>query len=138
MPPKSAAAKSSDADAADHEKEFVEKELSISFLKTRLSRCSLIHSLLSLKGEPGSRKMYIHNALCRHQERGDTLFIENARLGQDLETQKLNLADINEFLTGELEASSKKLRQMEEKASALQQQMDDIKEIHTVCTLQSY
>ena len=36
MPPKSVAAKSSEVDAA---KEFVEKELTISFLKTRLSRC---------------------------------------------------------------------------------------------------
>ena len=70
---------------------------------------------------------------CRHQERGDTLFIENARLGQDLETQKLNLADINEFLTSELEASCKKLRQIEQKAAALQQQVDNIKETHTVC-----
>lgn len=48
MPPKSATAKSGDADAADHEKEFVEKELSISFLKTRLSRCSRIHYSLNL------------------------------------------------------------------------------------------
>lgn len=40
MPPKPAVVtKSSDGDAADHEKEFVEKELTISFLKTRLSRC---------------------------------------------------------------------------------------------------
>lgn len=72
-------------------------------------------------------------ALYRHRERGDTLFIENARLGQDLETQKLNLADINEFLTSELEASGNNLRQIEEKATALQQQVDDIKEIHAVC-----
>jgi len=40
MPPKPAAAAiSAEDDAADHEKEFVEKELIISFLKTRLSRC---------------------------------------------------------------------------------------------------
>ncbi|KAL3148627.1 hypothetical protein ABBQ38_014050 [Trebouxia sp. C0009 RCD-2024] len=105
MPPKPAAVTtSSDGDAADHEKEFVEKELTISFLKTRLSR---------------------------HQERGDVLFVENARLGQDLETQKLNLADINEFLTSELEASAKKLRQMEDKADALQQQVDDARDTHT-------
>ena len=72
-------------------------------------------------------------ALCRHQERGDVLFVENARLGQDLETQKLNLADINDFLTSELEASAKKLRQMEDKAAALQQQVDDARDTHTVC-----
>lgn len=75
----------------------------------------------------------IHNCTCRHQERGDVLFIENARLGQDLETQKLNLADINEFLTSEIEASSKKLKQVEDKAAALQQQVDDVMDTHTVC-----
>ena len=77
-------------------------------------------------------------ALCRHQERGDNLLVENARLGQDLETQKLNLADINEFLTSELEASGKKLRQIEEKAAALQQQVDNIKDTHTVRTSHCY
>ena len=70
----------------------------------------------------------------RHQERGDVLLIENARLGQDLETQKLNLADINEFLTSELEASSSKLRQMEGAAAALQQELDEAKDTHTVST----
>ena len=40
MPPKPAAVvKTVEDDAADQEKEFVEKELVISFLKTRLSRC---------------------------------------------------------------------------------------------------
>ena len=39
MPPKAApVAKQVDNAAADYEKEFVEKELVISFLKTRLSR----------------------------------------------------------------------------------------------------
>lgn len=47
MPPKSATAKSSEADAADQEKEFVEKELTISFLKTRLNRCCGIQCILS-------------------------------------------------------------------------------------------
>ena len=60
------------------------------------------------------------------------MFTENARLGQDLETQKLNLADINEFLTSELEASSKTVRQIEDKAAALQQELDNVKDIHTV------
>ena len=92
---------------------------------------------LSLYIEPGLPEHACSSndiALCRHQERGDNLFIENARLGQDLETQKLNLADINEFLTSELEASGKKLRQIEEKADALQQQVDNIKETHKVRT----
>ena len=47
MPPKSAAAKGSELDAADQEKEFVEKELTISFLKTRLSRCCGIRYISS-------------------------------------------------------------------------------------------
>lgn len=49
MPPKSApSAKNSDGDAADQEKEFVEKELTISFLKTRLSRYGRKHYSSSL------------------------------------------------------------------------------------------
>ncbi|DBA92593.1 hypothetical protein WJX77_006764 [Trebouxia sp. C0004] len=104
MPPKpAAAAKDVEDDAADHEKEFVEKELIISFLKTRLSR---------------------------HQERGEVLLVENARLGQDLETQKLNLADINEFLTSELDKTSAKLIQLEDKAGTMQQRLDDLMENH--------
>ncbi|KAA6417714.1 MAG: hypothetical protein FRX49_12300 [Trebouxia sp. A1-2] len=104
MPPKpAAAAKSVEDDAADHEKEFVEKELIISFLKTRLSR---------------------------HQERGEVLLVENARLGQDLETQKLNLADINEFLTSELDKTSAKLIQLEDKAGKVQQRLDELVENH--------
>ena len=49
MPPKPAPnAKAVDTDAVDHEKEFVEKELVISFLKTRLSRYSPGDSHLGL------------------------------------------------------------------------------------------
>ena len=57
MPPKSATAKSSDVDAADQEKEFVEKELTISFLKTRLSRCCGIY----YKSSRGSLNMHAAN-----------------------------------------------------------------------------
>lgn len=60
------------------------------------------------------------------------LLVENARLGQDLETQKLNLADINEFLTGELDKTSTKLTQLESRAGKLQQELDDLKESHVV------
>lgn len=50
MAPKAApVAKSNDGDAADHEKEFVEKELTISFLKTRLSRCEKGNLPISLR-----------------------------------------------------------------------------------------
>ena len=37
MPPKPAAAKGSDESAGDDDKELMEKELQLSFLKTRLS-----------------------------------------------------------------------------------------------------
>lgn len=72
-------------------------------------------------------------AYCRHQERGEVLLVENARLGQDLETQKLNLADINEFLTSELDKTSAKLMQLEDKAGKMQQRLDDLMENHVVC-----
>lgn len=195
MPPKpAAAAKSVEDDAADHEKEFVEKELIISFLKTRLSRygssrsycvsyhhkaslwsrgkhvhhvaiclfmCVLVmlHNLLPLFMKPcavspsgqsaGNIKHQVdwkaanrHTLLdmqlttfprCRHQERGEVLLVENARLGQDLETQKLNLADINEFLTSELDKTSAKLIQLEDKAGKVQQRLDELVENHVVC-----
>jgi len=58
--------------------------------------------------------------------------VENARLGQDLETQKLNLADINEFLTSELDKTTTKLVQLEDRAGKLQQELDDLKESHVV------
>ena len=61
------------------------------------------------------------------------LLVENARLGQDLETQKLNLADINEFLTNELDKTGKKLIVLEDKAGTLQQELDELKENHVVC-----
>ena len=68
----------------------------------------------------------------RHQERGQILLVENARLGQDLETERVNLADINEHLTGELRASSAKMDELEAKAVALQCEVDELKESHMV------
>lgn len=38
----------------------------------------------------------------RYQANGDRLQLENIRLGEDLDIQRLNLRDINEFLTNEL------------------------------------
>ena len=58
--------------------------------------------------------------------------MENARLGQDLETQKVTLADINEHLTGELRVSSAKMDELEAKAVALQFEVDELKESHMV------
>ena len=58
--------------------------------------------------------------------------MENARLGQDLETQKLNLADINEHLTGELRVASSKMDKLEAQALALQAEVDELKENHVV------
>ena len=51
MPPKPvAAAKATEDGAADHEREFVEKELVISFLKTRLSRCDSVQAQCVCRG----------------------------------------------------------------------------------------
>ena len=69
---------------------------------------------------------------CRHQERGKILLVENAKLGQDLETQKLNLFDINEHLTGELKVASAKMDKLEAQALALQAEVDELKDNHMV------
>ena len=69
---------------------------------------------------------------CRHQERGKILLVENAKLGQDLETQKLNLFDINEHLTGELKVASAKMDKLEAQALALQAEVDELKDSHMV------
>lgn len=58
--------------------------------------------------------------------------MENARLGQDLETQKLNLFDINEHLTGELKVASAKMDKLEAQNLALQAEADELKQSHLV------
>ncbi|GFH23242.1 uncharacterized protein HaLaN_20829, partial [Haematococcus lacustris] len=66
----------------------------------------------------------------RYQDHGDQLQIENFKLSDDLETQKTNLRDINEFLTNELKARSLTTSALEAKNFELTQQIEDIRKSH--------
>ncbi|KAJ9514044.1 hypothetical protein QJQ45_021136 [Haematococcus lacustris] len=106
MPPKKKDKKESDKkpDIDDgSERELVEKELVIGYLKSKLGR---------------------------YQDHGDQLQIENFKLSDDLETQKTNLRDINEFLTNELKARSLTTSALEAKNFELTQQIEDIRKCH--------
>ena len=70
--------------------------------------------------------------LHRYQDFGDRLQVENAKLSEDLETQKLNLRDINEFLTNELKARSLTTSAMEAKVVELYHLLDDVNKSHEV------
>eukprot|EP00955_Chlamydomonas_euryale_P096921 365042-Chlamydomonas_euryale.AAC.26 len=61
----------------------------------------------------------------RYQEFGDKLHFDNIRLNEELETQKLNLRDINEFLTNELKARSLTSSALEAKVYEMTQQMEE-------------
>mmetsp|Transcript_5179 Transcript_5179/g.11289 ORF Transcript_5179/g.11289 Transcript_5179/m.11289 type:complete len:601 (-) Transcript_5179:161-1963(-) len=85
------------------ERELVEKELVIGYLKSKLGR---------------------------YQDNGERLQVENIRLNDELETQKLNLRDINEFLTNELKARSLTTSALEAKVFELNQLLDEIRKNH--------
>lgn len=61
---------------------------------------------------------------------GDKLHVDNIKLEEELEQQKLNLRDINEFLTNELKARSLTTSAMEAKVMELYHQLDDIQKKH--------
>ena len=63
--------------------------------------------------------------------------MENAKLSEDLETQKLNLRDINEFLTNELKARSLTTSAMEAKVVELYHLLDDVNKSHEVRDMDS-
>ena len=58
--------------------------------------------------------------------------MENGKLETELETQKLNLRDINEFLTNELKARSLTTSAMEAKVVELYHLLDDVNKSHEV------
>lgn len=104
MPPKKEAkkdpkgAKGEPEDGADDAKEMTEKELVISYLNSKLGR---------------------------YQEQGEKLQVENFKLFEELEIQRVNLRDISEFLTNELKARSLTTTALEEKVLELQQHVED-------------
>jgi hypothetical protein len=115
------------------ERELVEKELVIGYLKSKLGRlvirnaCNRTCMLAS-----GHSHMSFCRLARRYQEHGDQLQIENFKLSEDLETQKLNLRDINEFLTNELKARSLTTSALEAKVYELNQLMEEVRKNHEV------
>lgn len=71
--------------------------------------------------------------LHRYQDHGDKLQVDNLKLNEELETQKLNLRDINEFLTNELKARSLTTSALEAKVYELNQLLEEVKRNHEVC-----
>ncbi|GFR49769.1 hypothetical protein Agub_g11933, partial [Astrephomene gubernaculifera] len=109
MPPKKKDDKKKDANQdakkneAEEERELVEKELVIGYLRSKLNR---------------------------YQEHGDRLQVDVVKLSDELETQKLNLRDINEFLTNELKARSLTTTALEAKVAELNTLLEDVKKSH--------
>lgn len=66
----------------------------------------------------------------RYQDFGDKLHVDNIKLEEELEQQKLNLRDINEFLTNELKARSLTTSAMEGKVMELYHQIDELQRRH--------
>ncbi|KAF5838664.1 hypothetical protein DUNSADRAFT_2428 [Dunaliella salina] len=85
------------------ERELMEKELVIAYMKSKLGR---------------------------YQANGDRLQLENIKLGEDLDIQRLNLRDINEFLTNELKARSLTTNALEAKLYDLNHAMEEQRKAH--------
>lgn len=95
MPPKKAAKGGKEEKKAieepepdEEEKELMERELVINYLKSKLGK---------------------------FQSKGEVLEEENHKLSKDLEQSKINLRDIHEFLTNELKARSLTSASLEQK-----------------------
>jgi DNA-binding transcriptional MerR regulator len=60
-----------------------------------------------------------------YQQQGDKLLVENLKLADELEAQRLNLKDINEFLTNELKARTAANAALDERVAALSQRLEE-------------
>ena len=69
----------------------------------------------------------IESYVNRYQDQGEKLQVDNLRLHQDLENSKLNLKDINEFLTNELKARALSSAALEHRKRELEQELADQK-----------
>jgi hypothetical protein len=88
--------------ALEEEKELVERELVISHLFTRLGK---------------------------YQSRGKYLADLNQELIDELETQKVNLQDINSYLTNELRAKELATGEMEGRVASLARELDELRDL---------
>ncbi len=64
----------------------------------------------------------------RYHERGEQLLVANVKLADELENNRLNLHDINEFLTNELKARALAGAALEQKVAALERELKTCKE----------
>lgn len=62
-----------------------------------------------------------------YQQQGDRLQVENFKLSDELEASRLNLRDINEFLTNELKARTAANAALEERAAGLAAKLEEVK-----------
>eukprot|EP00239_Pterosperma_sp_CCMP1384_P004132 CAMPEP_0197853914 /NCGR_PEP_ID=MMETSP1438-20131217/23662_1 /TAXON_ID=1461541 /ORGANISM="Pterosperma sp., Strain CCMP1384" /LENGTH=510 /DNA_ID=CAMNT_0043468489 /DNA_START=481 /DNA_END=2010 /DNA_ORIENTATION=- len=101
MPPKKDKAEpkkpAEEPEPDDEEKEMMERELVIGHLKNKLSK---------------------------YLDKTDHLSGENVRLSDELETQKINLKDINEFLTNELKAKEISHAALEQRVAQLEADLE--------------
>jgi hypothetical protein len=63
----------------------------------------------------------------RYQQQGEALQVERYRLLDELEAQKLNLRDINEFLTNELKARTAANAALDGRVAQLTQRMEELR-----------
>ena len=106
MPPKKGAAAAAgpgpeEEEADDGEKELQERDLVIGHLKSRLGG---------------------------YQDAGVALTVENSHLNEELNLQKINLIDINEFLTKELKAKELSAAALDEHCKALTEELVTVAE----------
>jgi len=73
------------------------------------------------------RTSHTQNATHRYQQQGEKLQVENFKLSDELDAQKLNLRDINEFLTNELKARTATNAVLDERVALLTQRMEDLR-----------
>ncbi|KIY91370.1 hypothetical protein MNEG_16594, partial [Monoraphidium neglectum] len=59
-----------------------------------------------------------------YQQQGDRLQVENFKLSDELEASKLNLRDINEFLTNELKARTAANAALDERVAQMAAQLE--------------
>ncbi|GBF97785.1 hypothetical protein Rsub_10210 [Raphidocelis subcapitata] len=68
---------------------------------------------------------FLRSKLGRYQQLGERLQVENFKLSDELEASKLNLRDINEFLTNELKARTAAAAALDERVALLTQRLEE-------------
>jgi len=124
-----------------------EKELVISYLKSKLVAYVLIGSFLAcaahgpanqrcyLASRTGTWKQLCNKHFCRHQEQSADLQVQNYKLAEELEDQKSKLKDINDFLVNELKARALSYAALQAELAETKKKMAEEKAAFTVLCL---